>query len=397
MDQNKLEAVCGKYQESLIEFAQEIVRIRSYSSEEGRLAEFIRRQMLALGYDEVYIDSIGNVVGRIGSGQTSIMLDSHMDTVEVQDPDKWDLDPFGAEIKDGRIWGRGSVDMKSALASSVYAPLIARGMGWMEGRTVYITCTVNEEDCDGQNLKSLFAEKHLRPDYFITCEPSSNEIALGHTGKAQIRIRTKGKSAAACRPQNGVNAVYKMREIIGRVEALNEALTREGEQLHQPHGTVILSDISCVSASYNAVPSECEIYLDRRMVLGETAQKVRDEMDALVAGTDAVWEVGTLYTKSWTGQQIAYEPFHEAWQIDPAHPLTQACLSAYEEVFGRPHGPWHVWVGGTNAVTPVSMGIPCIGFGPGEDYLSHVANENCIVSEIIDAARYYAVVIRKLA
>lgn len=388
----ELQATCNSYQDALIAFAQDIVRIQSYSGQEKEIAHFIYDKMNDLGYDEVYIDTTGNVIGRIGDGPVSVMFDSHMDTVEVLDEDKWDVSPFSGDIQDGRLYGRGSVDMKGALASSVYAPLIAKDMGWLDGHTVYITCTVNEEDCDGQNLKNLFEEKKLCPDYFVTCEPSSNEIALGHTGKAQILIKTKGISAAACRPQNGVNAVYKMADIIKRVEVLNDKLTTRGE----PHGTVILSDISCVSASLNAVPSECSIYLDRRMVVGETESDIRKEMDSLIEGTDATWEVGTLHSVSWTGKKIDYNPLHEAWLIDTEHPLTKACLESYQEVFGRPHGDYHVWVGGTNAITPVSMGIPCIGFGPGEDFLSHVSNENCIVNEIIMAAQFYANLIHKL-
>jgi len=392
MGELTLKEVSAAYTDDLIAFAQAIVRIRSYSSGEGDLAAFIRDKMIDLGYNEAYIDSIGNVVGRIGNGPVSVMFDSHMDTVEVLDEDKWKVPPFSGEIRDGRLYGRGSVDMKGALASSVFAPLIARDLGWIDGHTVYITCTVNEEDCDGQNLKSLFAEKGLRPDYFVTCEPSSNEIALGHTGKAQILIKTKGISAAACRPHKGVNAVYKMADIIKRVEALNEKLTARGE----PHGTIIISQISSISASYNAVPSECSIYLDRRMIVGEKEADVMREMDDLIEGIDATWEIGTLHATSWTGKKIDYEPVHEAWRIDTEHPLTKACLASYEEIFGKQHGDYHVWLGGTNAVTPVSMGIPSIGFGPGEDYLSHVSDENCIVEEIVTAAQFYANLIRRL-
>lgn len=378
--------------DDLVLFAQNIVRIQSYSGEEGKLAAFIEAKMKGLGYDEVFIDSVGNVVGRVGSGPVSIMFDSHMDTVEVQDPDKWKVPPFSGEIVDGRLYGRGAVDMKGALASSVFAVPLAKAQGWTQGKTVYVTCTVNEEDCDGRNLEHLFAETDIRPTYFVTCEPSSNEIALGHTGKAQIVIKTKGVSAAACRPHKGVNAVYKMGEIIRRVEALNQRLSSvEGQ-----HGTVTLSDIRCKSASLNAVPSECTIHLDRRMVLGETEDGIRREMDELVAGTDATWEVYKIYSTSWTGKQIEYTPFHEAWQIDPQHTLTQKMLESYRQVFGKEHGDFHVWLGGTNAVTPVAMGIPCIGFGPGEDFLSHVSDESCSVEEIIKACEFYAALIQKI-
>jgi len=152
----------------------------------------------------------------------------------------------------------------------------------------------------------------------------------------------------------------------------------------------VLSDISCVTASLNAVPSECSIYLDRRLVLGETEEDVRREMDSLVKGKDAAWEVGTLERKSWTGEGLLYEPVHRAWRIDPGHALAKACDRAYGKVFGQPPAKYDFWDFGTNAVTPVSMGIPTIGFGPGEYKLAHMVNENCEIGKIKQACRFYA-------
>jgi putative selenium metabolism hydrolase len=376
----------------LIQFAQELVRIKSVSGKEGVLAKRIEAEMCKLGYDEVYIDSMGNVVGRIGGKGKSIMFDSHMDTVDVIDGDEWIVPPFSGDIVDGKLYGRGSSDMKGAIASSVYAAAIAKKLGYDNDKTIYVTCTVNEEDCDGENLKSLFREKSLRPDFFVTCEPSGNEIVLGHNGKAQILIKTKGVSAHGSRPQDGVNAVYKMARIITRVENLNEKLSRSDDN----KGTVALTCIACESVSLNAVPGECSIYLDRRIMTGETIDDIKAEMNDLVAGTDAAWEIGTLHSASWTGVDIQYRPIHEAWRINESHELTQACLYAYEDVFGIKHGPFHTWAFSTNAVTPTSMGIPTIGFGPGNDRLAHMANEYCHTKEIIEASRFYASLIHKI-
>ena len=370
----------------LIRFAQELVRIKSTSGKEGNLVKHIEAEMKKLGYDEVFIDEIGNVVGRIGNEGKSIMFDSHMDTVDVLDEDKWTVSPFGGDIADGKLYGRGSSDMKCALASSVYAAAIAQKLGYDKNKTIYVSCTVNEEDCDGENLKSLFQEKGIRPDYFVTCEPSCNQIVLGHNGKAQILIKTKGVSAHGSRPQDGVNAVYKMPNIITRVEKLNEKLSRYNGK----KGTVALTHIACVTASYNAIPSECSIYLDRRMVAGETIEDIEAEMNELIMGTDAAWEIGTIRSVSWRGVNIEYQPIHEAWKIEEGHELTQTCLAAYEEVFGKKHGPYHTWAFGTNAVTPVSAGIPTIGFGPGDDRLAHMVDEYCTVSDMIEASRFYA-------
>ena len=183
-----------------------------------------------------------------------------------------------------------------------------------------------------------------------------------------------------------------MAEIIGRVEALNKRLTDEGS----PHGTIVLSDISCVTASLNAVPSEAEIYLDRRLVLGETEEKVRAEMEELVRGKRASWETGTLRRTSWKGAPLVYEPLHMAWKLDEGSPLFSAANAAYTETFGKAPERYDFWDFGTNAVTPVSMGIATIGFGPGEYKLAHMRDENCEVEKITDAAKFYAALIGRL-
>ena len=158
-------------------------------------------------------------------------------------------------------------------------------------------------------------------------------------------------------------------------------------------GTIVLSDISCVSASLNAVPSECEIYLDRRLRLGENVAQVRKELDELVAGKRATWESGTLRHTSWTGVELVYEPAHEPWKIADDHPLTLKCNEAYAAVFGKEPSEYDFWDFGTNGVVPVSMGIPSIGFGPGEYKLAHMTNEHCDPRKVEDACKFYATLI----
>ncbi|MGM9535611.1 MAG: YgeY family selenium metabolism-linked hydrolase, partial [Intestinibacter sp.] len=373
MDKNNILETCKKYGDDLIKFTQELVKIRSYSDEEGEIAQAVLNKMKELGYDEAFIDSTGNVVGKIGTGEKIIMFDSHLDTVQVPNPQDWTVDPFEAKIIDNQLYGRGSVDMKSGLAASVYAAAIAKECNLLQGKTIYITGSVCEEFCDGVNIKMFFEEYNLKPDYVVICEPSDNIITLGHKGKAQILITTHGVSAHGSAPEKGINAVYEMAEIIQRVEAKNKELFEKGN----PHGTMVLSDINCVSASLNAVPSECSVYIDRRMVLGETEEDVKKEMDAIIEGKRATWQIGTLRHTSWKGAKLVYEPIHAPWKIDRNHELTLACDKSYEETFGAKPEKYDFWDFGTNAVTPVSMGVPTIGFGPGEYKLAHMVDENC--------------------
>lgn len=378
--------------QELIAFLQKAVQTRSYSDEEGPMAQLVLAEMQKLGYDEAYIDKTGNVVGRIGNGPKVIHFDSHMDTVQVNDPEDWEHDPFGGEIVDGELWGRGSVDMKGGLCASVYAAAAARDAGLLDGKTVYVTGTVCEEYCDGVNLQLFYGDTGLKPDFCVICEPSGNLITLGHKGKAQVRITTHGVSAHGSAPEKGKNAVYEMAEIIQRVEALNNRLFKADA----PHGTVVLSDISCVSASLNAVPSECQIYLDRRLCLGETLEQVRAEMDELVAGKDATWEVGCLDHTSWNGRALHYEPMHDPWKTPEDAPISQALIAAYATVCGAKPTEFDFWDFGTNAITPIAMGVPTIGFGPGPYKLAHMTNEHTPVDQVEKAFQIYKQLIGNL-
>ena len=374
----------SEYGQELIAFYRQTVRTRSYSDEEGDVARMVEAKMKELGFDEAYIDPAGNVVGRVGNGPKVIHFDSHMDTVQVNDPDAWKADPFGGELVDGMIYGRGSVDMKGGLAASVYAAALAKRAGLLEGKTVYVTGSVCEEYCDGVCLEHFYRDSGVRPEVCVICEPSDNTITLGHTGKVQARIRTHGVSAHGSAPEKGINAVYEMAEIITRVDMLNKKL-----QATPGAGTIVLSHISCVTASLNAVPSQCEIYLDRRLRPGESVAQVREELDALVAGKRASWEPGTLRHTSWTGTELVYEPAHEPWRIAGDAPLTLCCNAAYEAVFGEKPQRYDFWDFGTNAVAPVSMGVAVIGFGPGEYKLAHMTDERCDPQKVEDACRFY--------
>src|SRR5271157_64696 len=389
---NSSDLLTPELKKELIEFAQDLVRIKSLSGQEGEIIKFIEKKMIALGYDEEIVDSMGNVLGRIGDGKKAILFDSHVDTVEVRDEEEWDIPPFNGAVVAGRLHGRGSVDMKSAAAASIYAGALAKRLGFASGKTIYVSCTVLEEDCDGENLKHLFKELSFKPDYAVICEPSNNKIAIGHKGKAQISIKTHGVSAHGAAPEKGVNAIYEMAEIIQRVEKANlELLKKEGLR-----GTLVMSRISSVSASLNAVPSECEVYLDRRMIPGDTEELIKQEMDGLIKGKDATWEVGTLYRKSWTGMDIKYVPFHLAWKIDLKHELAKACISASQENFEHEPTDYVFWDFSTNAVTPVSRGIPTIGFGPGDYKLAHMRNESCELNQILDACNFYTRVMHNI-
>ncbi len=321
---------CHSLEEDVIAFTQELVRIKSYTHDEEEIVSFIAAKMKSLGYDEVIQDDFGNVAGRIGSGETTILFDSHCDTVAVNDADKWIADPFGGEIIDGKLYGRGAVDMKGAIAATVYAGYAMKQLSLHEGKSIYVSCSILEEDVEGEALLYLCDKNKITPDFAVICEPSSSKLALGHRGRAMLTISTEGVSAHGSSPELGVNAVYKVKDIIGRIEELQLRLTADDNA-----GSIALSRIESRAVSLNAVPDYCKLYLDRRLELGETRESVSRELDALVEGTSATWEVLKIRDRTWTGKELTCEAFFLPWELDQNHLLTRAGIEAFKDASGH--------------------------------------------------------------
>lgn len=150
--------------------------------------------------------------------------------------------------------------MKSAVAAMVYAGFAIKKLGLDEGKTIYISASVMEEDCDGGAILYEYNKDKIQPDYVVICVPSGLKLAVGQRGRTSIKIiTTEGVSCHASAPERGVNPVYSMNTIIKRVEELNENFAREDKP-----GSAVLTKIECQTGSINTVPNKCSIYLDRR-------------------------------------------------------------------------------------------------------------------------------------
>ena len=365
-------------------FARELVRIPSITGHEGDVARLVRREMETLGYDRIVIDELGSVCGVMGSGPTRLMFDSHLDTVAPGDEAGWERSPFSGHVADGKLYGRGSADMKGGAAASVYAGYAMKKLGLLEGKTVLVSTSVMEEDFDGEALYRLCVREDLRPHFVVICEPSNLALAVGQRGRALLKVTVQGVSAHGSKPFLGQNAVYGMQPLIRRVEALSREV-----EASRDAGSLALTRIESEAVSLNAVPHLCRIYLDRRLTIQEDEQCISREMHKLLKGTGAAWEVHTEKGVSYTGAEIALHSFLPAWRIGLEEPLALACVAARKELAGRAPEVME-WEFSTNGVaTAGRLGIPTIGFGPGDPYLAHTVNEYCPISDILGATEFY--------
>ena len=373
----------------LVQFMQDLIRIKSLSSEEGKVAKRIAAEMKKLKYDEVTIDPQGNVIGRIGKGKKVIAIDGHIDTVDVGDLSAWKTDPFDPVIKKGVMYGRGCSDMKGGVASAVYAGALLKKTSFAKHGTLYVTATVQEEDCDGLCWQYIAREDKIRPDVVVITEPTSLRIYRGHRGRMELEIETTGISCHGSAPERGVNAIYKMGPIIADIEKLNENL-KPRKPLGK--GTVTISHIRSRSPSLCAVADGCVIHLDRRLTIGETEAVVVKQLKALPSVKKAKAKVRVLNydTPSYTGLVYPTKKYYPTWSAPESSNEVKVAVKAYQEAFGANPEVGH-WTFSTNGVATAGMeGIPTVGFGPGHEHFAHAPNECVEIEHLVKATAFYA-------
>lgn len=380
----------------LLRFMQDIIRIPSLSSQEGTVVQRIAAEMQALSFDEVTIDPMGNVIGRVGNGPRTIALDGHVDVVDVGDPAQWDRDPYSGDVENGLLFGRGTSDQKGGVASAVYAAALLKQAGLPGDISLYVTGTVQEEDCDGLCWQYLVNEVGLKPELVLLTEPTSLGIYRGQRGRMEMEVSTSGVSCHGSAPERGDNAIYKMAAIIADIEALNERLEPR-EPLGK--GSVTISEVRSVSPSLCAVADGCTIHLDRRLTVGETEETSVAQILALpsVRAADAKVTVLDYAVPSHTGLTYPTRKYYPSWQMPEDDPALVAAKSAYRKTFGE-EAETGFWTFSTNGVATAGMhGIPSIGFGPGHEHFAHAANEQTEVEHLVRAAAFYAAFVHELS
>ena len=220
-------AAAEKYRDEIVNFLRGMIAIPAESCNEAQRCAFVKAEYEKLGFDEVFFDSLGTVVARIGSGPMKILIDGHIDTVGVGDPASWDFDPFEGKLEDGEIWGRGAVDQLPGIACAAYGTKLLMDRGFPEELTIYLSASVMEEDCDGYCMLHLIEKEGIRPDLVVLTEPTNLAVFRGHRGRMEASITTHGKSAHGAHAERGVNALYKMAPIMLDIEELNGKLAED--------------------------------------------------------------------------------------------------------------------------------------------------------------------------
>ena len=376
-----------KYEQYTAENLSRLVKIKSLSMQEEGVVNELKTIMEEAGFDEVRIDGLGNVIGRIGNGKKVIAIDGHIDTVDMGNLDAWDFDPLSGEIKDGFVLGRGSVDQEGGPIAAVTAGKILKEIGMPDDVTLLVTGTVMEEDCDGLCWKYLVEEEKIKPDVVVITEPTNLNIYRGHRGRMEIEVSFYGLSAHGSAPERGKNAIYMASKACLEIEKLNDNLAYD-EFLGK--GSVTISEFVSGSPSQCAVADFAKIHLDRRLTWGEDKELALNQIRHIVKDMDAKVELLEYKETSFTDLEYGMEKYFPTWKLEEDHPVIQKGVKSYKELFDAVPKV-DKWTFSTNGVTINGyFGIPVIGFGPGNEVMAHAPNEKVPVEHLVKASAFYA-------
>jgi putative selenium metabolism hydrolase len=387
---DRLKQEAERLREPMIQFARDLVALPSLPGHEGAVAARVIEEMTKLGYHDVRVDQTGNAIGLIrstannGQAARSIMFNTHMDQVDVGDPARWPYPPFAGEVADGHIWGRGTSDLKGALAAQVYGGALLLASGAPRPNDVYVSGVVQEEI--GGHGAAMLAEE-LKTDYVVVGEPSTNRLALGHRGRFEIHVTVQGKSVHASVPPSGINPLYSMSRFLLALEGLRFDPDPEHPALGAT--TIAPTLFSTDQASANVVPGECKVVLDIRNPPGHKPEAILARIEellqaALVDGANGSATIPSITMTSYTGITRTYTipavPFGLA---EDSH-LAVESRAIVSQALGR-DVPTQLWRFATDAGHFVAQGMQVIGFGPGYEEVIHTVNERISIDLMVEA------------
>lgn len=375
-----------------------LARIPSPTGAEGVLAEALVGMLEARGLEGARIDRAGNVVHVLKGVRPGpvLVLATHLDTAAAGAPDSWPVPPHSGEVRDGWLHGLGVASCKGAMAAQVEAVAALAEEGWPAGDLVFAAVVHSERaGCLGSQhlLEQTLPDLGLRPAMVVLGDPTGLAVHLGHRGRAELEIETYGRTAHASVPWLGQNAAHKMMPVLEAVEELQRALP--SHPLLE-RSTVALTGLATRPADGSRIPDRCVATIDRRYLPGESLDAVVGQMRTIlsqVTQRDPSFlgdvRIREEVETTWTGLVREVPKVMAPWLTRDDHPMVRRALEALRGVGQQPR--LDKWAFGTDgSYAAGALGLPTIGYGPGEETTSHTPGERVSLGAVADAALGYA-------
>jgi putative selenium metabolism hydrolase len=383
----KISGYMDEHRDEMVDFLREFISIESETYKEGEAVEWFSGKLKEFGFDEVRVDPVGNCLGRVGSGDTVLLFDAHIDTVEPGDPEEWGFDPLQAQVRDGNVIGRGAGDDKACLTDFAFAGRALKELGLGGDYTFWLSASLSEEDVEGSCVRAMMEENSdIKPDCIVIGEASEMRIIRGHKGRALMKVEVPGKAAHASTAWRGDNSLVKSIPLMQKVDACRDF----PEDPSLGSGSIEVTNIKCNTPSLNTIPGKTTVFIDRRIARGETQEQLLGEIKPWVNEVGGKAAIDVEKVTTYTGYSIEQEDYFPSWLIEEDHPVIEKGVEAFSTLYGR-EPVVGVWDFCSNATMLCGRtGIPGIGFGPGDGSLAHSTQDSVPIDELVDAAKFYA-------
>lgn len=374
-----------------VDFTRRLIKTPSMPMQEEHIAQLVADEMTRLHFDEVWIDDIGNVSGRVqgvNRNLGSLVLNSHLDHVDPGDLSLWPYPPFSAEVHDGRIFGRGACDIKGPLAVQIYSIAALIDSGLRPLRDVIVSAVVQEEI---GGAGALFWVNNLKypVELIVLGEPSSNNLSLGHRGMWQTWVTFSGRSVHTSVPESGINPNYEMAKF------LDQLRIRKVELRSHPilGGTSVAPTLIEVDTqSPNVTPAWTRVLLDFR-----TAAESISTLRAFIA--DVSGDTKPQLSSPWLGLS---EPEALPGEVicgfytPPDDQSVRRLIGSIERGTGRkPELMSYRFATDGRHFAAHREGLAIIGYSPGEEHLAHTVDESVSIDMMLDSLKGHVQLIKE--
>ncbi len=368
----------------VVALAQRFVRIPSTTGNEAELAAVVKETVEPF-FDTVCIDGIGNVIAQriFDEKAPTVLFNGHMDTVDPGDMP----DPFSGRIEDGAkfgaagdvLYGRGSVDMKGALAA--YIAAFSRLDELAQPPNVLFHAVVEEEPANGTGTTYAMQHLDVQPQVAVIGEASNLDICLGFRGYVQFCLETFGKTSHGSNPHGGINAVLTMRDFLNALDGYIQSLESKSHPF-LGRATCAVTNIECSPGRLSVVPDRCRLTFDSRYFPGESPSDRKDELLAILEG------LGEKNPDFKYELKVVSDRMRPTF-IDPNTPYVQMMKQAVEQKTAQSPKlrSWQFTLDSSYIVN--DFHIPTIGIGPGDEFIVHTAKESMPIKQLRMAEEIY--------
>ena len=371
--------------ENALAFAQDLIRIPSPSGQEGAVVDRVRSEMDALGFQDVRIDEVGNVVGVVpGRGAAPpVLLNCHTDVVAEGDHTEWEHPPFGAEIADGCLHGRGAMDIKGPLALQTYAAAALAGRATGD---VIVAHTVFEER-GGLGMKHLLESGTVQPGAVVIGESTHGDVCIGHRGRGEVEVVLHGLAGHASAPDRAQNALDLVPQVLA---AIAELADNPRVDAVLGASSLVATGMDVLPESRNVIPDRVTVILDWRVLPGtdddDMTSLVREALDRQLGELPSGFRVTVAMAQerqaAFTGVAYDRSLFTPGFLMDPQDSLVRAAAGAVGRREGDGPAEVRPWTFATDGGWSRGIfGIPTVGFAPGEERYAHTNRERLDVDE----------------